>query len=550
MTQESALNILKLGHSVFLTGGAGSGKTHVLNQYIDWLQSHKIEVAITASTGIASTHIGGTTIHSWSGIGIRDYLSEYDIDELEQKKNLYSRYTQTKVLIIDEISMLHASRLDMVDTLARGIRKDTRPFGGMQVVFCGDFFQLPPITRGENNASKDFAFNAKVWKELNPVICYLSSEHRQAGDLLGDILRNVRAGTVEDSAYEMLLSASANLEKITHTKLFTHNIDVDRINNDEYSKITGPEKIFEMTHKGKRSFVESLMQNCLAPEMLRLKVGTRVMFIKNDIARRYSNGTLGIVKSFDQSGFPVIETNNKSTVVAIADAWRIEEDGKILAEIKQLPLRYAWAITVHKSQGMTLDAAEIDLSKSFSYGMGYVALSRVRTIKGLNVVGMHENALALDPEVSIFDVQLKAKSDRAEAAVEKYSGDELLAMQNTFITKSGGSLEKVSKVARKEKEPTKIITKKLIEEKLELKEIATKRQLTVGTIISHIEDLVKDGVLLDIGYMVRSIPHYKSIQTVFTKHPESTLTELMKELEAKKIKTTFDDLRLVRASKL
>ena len=184
MTQEDALAILKLGHSVFLTGGAGAGKTYVLNEYIKWLKSHVISNAITASTGIAATHIGGVTLHSWSGIGIKDRLTEYDLDELEQKKNLYTRYKGTQVLVIDEISMLHAHRLDMVDLVAQTIRKDSRPFGGMQVVFCGDFFQLPPVSRNKEVSVNDFAFNAKVWKKINPVVCYLTTEYRHTSDNL------------------------------------------------------------------------------------------------------------------------------------------------------------------------------------------------------------------------------------------------------------------------------------------------------------------------------------------------------------------------------
>jgi ATP-dependent exoDNAse (exonuclease V) alpha subunit len=411
MTQEDALNILKLGHSVFLTGGAGSGKTYVLNQYIKWLKSHVINTAVTASTGIAATHISGVTIHSWSGIGIKDHLSEYDIDELEQKKALYTRYKSTQVLIIDEISMLHAHRLDMVDLIARTIRKDERPFGGMQVVFCGDFFQLPPVSKNKNIEIKDFAFNAKVWKKLNPVVCYLTTEYRHTGDSLSLLLRDMRSGILEDHHKKTLLvSTKKSVAHTTHTKLFTHNEDVDRINDAEYSLIEGDEKVFEMITKGKSNLVDSLMQNCLAPEILKLKVGTRVMFVKNDQGKRYNNGTLGIVSKFTNLNVPIVKTVIGEEITVTQDVWRIEEDGKIKAEIKQLPLRYAWAITVHKSQGMTLDAAQIDLSKTFTFGMGYVALSRVRTIEGVELLGFHDDALIMHPEILRLDKDLHERS--------------------------------------------------------------------------------------------------------------------------------------------
>lgn len=551
MTQEDALNILKLGHSVFLTGGAGSGKTYVLNQYIKWLKSHVISTAVTASTGIAATHIGGVTIHSWSGIGIKDHLSEYDIDELEQKKALYTRYKSTQVLIIDEISMLHAQRLDIVDLIARIIRKDERPFGGMQVVFCGDFFQLPPVTKNKNIEIKDFAFNAKVWKKMNPVVCYLTTEYRHTGDSLSLLLRDMRSGIFQDHHKKTLLaSTKKSVAHTTHTKLFTHNEDVDRINDVEYSLIEGDEKVFEMTTKGKSNLVDSLMQNCLAPEILKLKVGTRVMFVKNDQGKRYNNGTLGIVSKFTNLNVPIVKTVTGEEITVTQDVWRIEEDGKIKAEIKQLPLRYAWAITVHKSQGMTLDAAQIDLSKTFAFGMGYVALSRVRTIDGVELLGFHDDALLMHPEILRLDKDLHEKSSRGEIALQKYNKDELTQLQEKFITRAEGVLEE-QEVEEKdesiEKIPTREITKKYISEKVSLTDIALKRDLTVGTVISHIEDLIKRGEKIDIRYMTSSIPHHKIIQNTINKNPEAKLTELMDMLKKKKTNISFEDIRLIRS---
>ena len=548
MTQEDALNILKLGHSVFLTGGAGSGKTYVLNEYIKWLKSHVISVAITASTGIAATHIGGVTIHSWSGIGIKDRLTEYDIDELEQKKALYTRYKSTQVLIIDEISMLHAHRLDMVDLIARTIRKDERPFGGMQVVFCGDFFQLPPVTRNKEVEIKDFAFHAKAWKKLNPVVCYLTTEYRHIGDSLSLLLRDMRSGILEDHHKESLLaSTKKSVAHTTHTKLFTHNEDVDRINNAEYSLIEDDEKVFEMTTKGKANLVDSLIQNCLAPEILKLKIGTRVMFVKNDQGKRYNNGTLGVVTKFTNLNFPIVETIAGEEITVTQDVWRIEEDGKIKAEIKQLPLRYAWAITVHKSQGMTLDAAQIDLSKTFTFGMGYVALSRVRTIEGIELLGFHDDALLMHPEILRLDKDLYEKSSRAEKALQKYSDSMLRELHESFIMRADGTKdEQIVNNVEEGNLPSKEITRKFLEEKLSLEDISIKRDLTVGTIISHIEDLVADGIKLNITYLMSSIPHYKLIQNVIKKNPEARLRELIEILKKKKTNVSFEDIRLVR----
>jgi ATP-dependent exoDNAse (exonuclease V) alpha subunit len=147
MKQKEALKIMKMGKNVFLTGPAGTGKTHILNKYIKFLRNHGVEVAVTASTGIAATHLKGVTIHSWSGIGIKDNLTDYDLELLEQKEYLWKRYEKTQVLVIDEISMLSASTLNCIDRVCKLFKRSELPFGGIQVIFSGDFFQLPPIEK-------------------------------------------------------------------------------------------------------------------------------------------------------------------------------------------------------------------------------------------------------------------------------------------------------------------------------------------------------------------------------------------------------------------
>ena len=232
MLQSEALDILKMGKNVFLTGPAGSGKTHVVNEYVKYLKSMAVDVAVTASTGIAATHIGGMTIHSWSGLGIRDRLTDYDIDDLMQRQYLYKRFERTKVLIIDEVSMLHHYRLDLIEWICRQMKRSDRPFGGMQVVLCGDFFQLPPVTRGDIVES-EFAYKAEVWGSSKLTICYLSEQHRQKDNIYLSILSQIRENKVTEKTIDLLksrLNAQDNLGTGT-TKLYTHNIDVDVINN-------------------------------------------------------------------------------------------------------------------------------------------------------------------------------------------------------------------------------------------------------------------------------------------------------------------------------
>ncbi len=411
MTQDRALELLREGHNVLLTGPAGSGKTYVLNEFIAWAKKEGKKVAVTASTGIAATHLNGVTIHSWAGIGIKDALSEQDIGGMMQKEFLKKRFLGTDILIIDEISMLHSYRLDMVDQILRLIR-DRRdvPFGGIQIVLSGDFFQLPPI---EKNSSKThFAFEAAVWEEARLAVCYLDTVYRQANDPLLQILQEIRNGEVSEALGESLMERAdvTPPDTITPTRLYTHNIDVDKQNAQELAAIVEPVRQFQMTSFGKKQDVATLKKYCLAPEMLELKIGAQVMFVKNNFSAGYANGTLGTVVDF-VSDAPVVQTADGEEIVVPVESWVMEIAGAIIAQVSQFPLRLAWAITVHKSQGMTLDAVSVDLSKSFVAGMGYVALSRVRSLDGLYIVGLNRMALSVDPLVQHFDGQFQKQSE-------------------------------------------------------------------------------------------------------------------------------------------
>ncbi len=297
MTQAEALKIMQTGVNVYLSGSAGSGKTYLLNQYIAWLRDHNIPVAVTASTGIAATHMGGMTIHGFSGIGIRDFLSDYDLDALTQKPYLSKRFEETQVLIIDEVSMLHARTLDMVERVARAFRRNDKPFGGMQVILSGDFFQLPPITKrgfGDNDnqdaeeAPKDFVFYSNAWMAAKFAVCYLTEQHRQEDEIFTRILNKIREGHVDDEHLAHIGDRmGAELpDGVRPTKLYTHNVDVDAINYGELGTIDGAEKVFGMYSKGRTNLVEILKKSCLAPETLRLKVGAEVMFIKKEWEKR------------------------------------------------------------------------------------------------------------------------------------------------------------------------------------------------------------------------------------------------------------------------
>ena len=577
MRQSSALDILKTGQNVFLTGSAGSGKTYTLNQYINYLRARRVPVAVTASTGIAATHMNGTTIHSWSGIGIKDELSERDLTNLARKQFLADRLKDTAVLVIDEISMLHAKQLNVVNEVLKHVRKSPLAFGGIQVVVAGDFFQLPPIgSRGESNREK-FAFMSQAWLDAGFHICYLSEQHRQVSEEanggidLDDILNQIRRQEVSFESIAALENTFNQDIDIKRTRLYTHNLNVNKINDKELADLKGETMRFDATLNGDTKLVETLKKTVRTQDELILKVGAKVMFIKNNTELGVSNGTMGelvgfaAVKVEDDSSksdalidddastdseskakadkkdkakeknkvvitkkMPVVRLNTGREVVAEPEEWIIEDEhGEVLASYEQVPLCLAWAITIHKSQGMTLDAAEIDLSRTFELGQGYVALSRLKSLAGLQLLGMNEMSLQLDPLARGADKRFLVLSDEADANYAMLDEKSMKQEHDNFILKSGGTLSKsvidaYASLQKKRREQqlaqqnkkqklgnqiadksasTLLATRLLLEESLSIAEIAEARGLAQSTIMRHISDLKRQDPSLACDHL-------------------------------------------------
>lgn len=442
--------MLKTGANVFLTGEPGSGKTYTINQFVKYLRERGIDPSITASTGIAATHIGGMTIHSWSGVGIRNFLSRYDLDHLATNEYLVKRLTRAKILIIDEVSMLSPDILSAVDAVCREIRRDTQPFGGLQTILVGDFFQLPPIFKNEISKPQStllktpaarFAYESPVWKKSNFLVCYLTEQHRQEDTEFFSLLSAVRQNDFRAEHLNLINERIVKEEKVKNKtpKIFSHNVDVDAVNEEMLAKIKSEERKFEMHSHGSKFLVEVLKKGCLSPEILKLKIGAEVMFTKNDQKSGFVNGTLGVVVGFDEeNGLPIVRTRAEREIVVEAAAWAVEENGRVRAEITQLPLRLAWAITVHKSQGMSLDEAVIDLSDAFEYGQGYVALSRLRSFSGLHLLGHCERAFEVHPDVLEKDKEFRTSSEANREAFFKIPENELKTMHRNFVVSCGG----------------------------------------------------------------------------------------------------------------
>ena len=568
MQQSSVFEILKSGKNTFMTGSAGTGKTYVLNQYIRYLKERKIYPSILAPTGIAASHLGGQTIHSFFSLGIRDQIDEEFLDSLLKKKNLQTRFATLIVLIIDEVSMISPAIFTAMDLILKGFKKSALSFGGVQVILSGDFFQLPPVSR--NNPSKRFAWQSPCWRELDLRTCYLEKKFRQDDDDIIHILDEIRSGLITQKTHDLLESRFHQELSIefTPTKLYTHNIDVDRINLQELDALPSPAHIFKSENTGSKANIEKIFKTSLVLEDMTLKKNAIVIFIKNNQELGYVNGTTGMVTGFDKdTKMPIVKLSNNRLIDVARENWVVENaKGEVSAKVSQLPLRLAWAITIHKSQGMTLQSAEIDLSKTFESGQGYVALSRIKSLQGLRLMGINDMALQVDPLIRSIDDRIKGASIKAFDEIDTLSEEERERREVEYIRSIGGTVdtseiekekEKLSKVKEltvKSKVANHVQTLEYIKETDSLEALARIRDLSVGTIIKHLEKLKEENKDLDIDKFKPAEELYKKVDTVVTKilaenkeenFTETKILKLKPIFEAFNGEVSYDEIRLV-----
>ena len=565
MKQETALKLLKAGENVFLTGSAGAGKTYTLNQYIQYLKIRKVPVAITASTGIAATHMNGMTIHTWAGIGIKDTLSDDDLKRMKERKYLKEHLENTQVLIIDEISMLHAKQLNLVNQVLKYFKESDEAFGGIQVVVAGDFFQLPPVSKNEERNRDKFCFMSEAWVEAKFRVCYLTEQHRQDDETLNQILNAIRAQDLQHNHIQALTSVRQQDIGETFTRLYTHNLDVDNLNFQHLNAIDGESHQFNAVLDGNEKLLETLKSSVRAPEELTLKKHAKVMFVKNNFDMGYINGSLGEVIGFDEDDehglLPKVQLSDGSVLLVEPETWSVENDaGKAIASFQQIPLRLAWAITIHKSQGMTLEAAEINLSHTFEKGQGYVALSRLKSLEGLRLTGFNDQALELDSLAIKADRRFQELSEEAE---QHFANIDLTAQHQTFIRHCGGTLN-ASEIARNERKFAKNAdknsyasstldeTKELFENGYEIMDIAQERGLTPATIINHLARLHKEQGL-DISVAHPGDEVVEQVRKIYKRLKKGQRSENFNEdgsiklrpiVEATQPKMGYDQVRL------
>ena len=412
--QNLANNYMLNGHNLFLTGAGGTGKTHTINTYKK-LASKDLKIATTSTTGVSALLMNGVTLHSYLGIG----LGKGSVDQLYVKisKNNYIRkkWKELNVLIIDEVSMLTPTLFDKLEHLARRIRKDERHFGGIQLILSGDFCQLNPVEDPDQ-----FCFEAKSWDKCINKIVYLTDIIRQSDVEFQQFLNEIRLGIISDKTRQILNDKTKNTivhSDITPTKLFALNNDVNKLNETKLNELAtvGVEFFeYEMSFnflkkcKDQDSMIQHFTKNCIAPQTLQLCIGAQVMLIANlDVSSGLVNGSRGIVVAF-KNDFPIIKfLNGKEQSIEFYTWSSYDSEDNLILQADQIPLKIAFSCSIHKCQGVTLDYAEINLENVFAPGMAYVALSRIRDLKGLNISGKVDiSSIVVHPKALDFYAKL------------------------------------------------------------------------------------------------------------------------------------------------
>ncbi|EOX92974.1 DNA repair and recombination protein pif1, putative [Theobroma cacao] len=413
--QNNVLDHVRGGLSVFITGSAGTGKTVLLKHIIKILKKTYGEsgVFVTASTGIAACALGGQTLHSFAGIRIGDGNRGMLLDLVLNDREARRRWNKAQVLVIDEISLVDADLFDKLEYIAKTVRESDKVWGGIRLVVSGDFFQLPPIFKGHDPSRKEFAFEADCWDASFDIQVELTKIFRQSENRFIKLLQGVRRGNSDPEDLQFLKqSCSASEPHPSAVRLYPRIDDVNKVNEEKMKALSEEQVIYEAIDRGKKPWKRQLALG-LAPDKLVLCKGARVMLIKNlNVMHRLVNGATGIVTGFTETKggtvlspdnlLPVVKFDSGPEMVIEPQKWYVMVGSRPVAWRLQLPLVLAWALSIHKCQGMSLDRIHTDLSRAFGYGMVYVALSRVRSLDGLHLSGFSPSKIKAHPKVLEF----------------------------------------------------------------------------------------------------------------------------------------------------
>jgi ATP-dependent exoDNAse (exonuclease V) alpha subunit len=399
---EEILIKIKAGNNLFITGGAGSGKSYTLMRLKERLGK---ELALTASTGVASLNIGGITIHSFAKLGIGTDSLEKILLKIAKDKKCEKRLLNVRYLAIDEISMLSAKFLNLLNRILKEVRGNDAPFGGVIMLFFGDFLQLPPVIK--NYEEDGLCLFCESWREGEFETILLTSNHRQKDDIdFFEMLRCIRMGQNLDDAYKKLQSRVGVRTERRIIQLVSHKEQANLINQHNLGLLPFEEKIFTAKYEGKEEFIRAYLPHFEENVVLKLKRGARVMLNFNlNVEDGLYNGILGNVIDFDEKGFPVVFFDEiKQPILVMQNDFLIEDSftSEVLFCFTQVPLQLAYGVTIHKSQGLTFDFIKADISRCFANGQAYVSLSRAKTLNGLFLEPFGKHIFKSDARVTSY----------------------------------------------------------------------------------------------------------------------------------------------------
>ena len=451
--QEQALSAFNSGYNLLLTGPGGSGKTALIKQMVETSKAGGKNIQVCALTGCAAVLLNcqAKTVHSWAGIGLANGPADLVIKRIITNKKKIQNWKKVDILIIDEVSMMSQKIFEILDGIARGVRKQKShlPFGGIQIVFSGDFYQLPPVSSSLNTSfstvnngdgygydyddstASAFCFESHLWESTIKVVVQLKKIFRQTDDVYTNILNRIRVGKLSKSSFDILNRQLNKTMPATFkpTILLPRKKDVEVINMAEMAKLTSNEKKYTLqrvemlpdelaaTYNSSRNISSEqremeytyMVNNIMAEKEIILKVGAQVMCIANidmESAEPLVNGSQGVIVDFVSNGLPLVQFTNGYKRIIQYHTWSSETNASI--GVKQVPLIYAWAVTIHKSQGMSLDMAQIDAGSSiFECGQTYVALSRIKSLDGLYLTAFDPQKIKVNKKVQEFYSRLE-----------------------------------------------------------------------------------------------------------------------------------------------
>lgn len=402
--QSQALEVLQSGENVFVTGGAGSGKSFLLKHFVRDLDPKQFP--ILASTGAAAVLLAGRTFHSFFGLGIMEGGAQATFDRLSQDGRVLKRLKKIEGFILDEISMIPQSAFEVAEKLARVARESKLPWGGLRVILVGDFAQLPPVTR---NGPREWAFLSEAWQRTGlQAVCLKHNQRVQDHEFL-DVLADVRHGLVSSRVKNYLESyLRENDQDDKAIRLFPRRDQSEGFNQSELAEINSQEIHIDSIYLGEEKQIEILKKSAPVPPRLTLKVGCQVMFLQNDPQKRWVNGTRGMVAEISQEKIIVEKKNFRQVTVERSQFSLLNAEGQVTASVINFPINLAYATTIHKSQGATLDDLWVNLSGLWEPGQAYVALSRLSRPSGLRLLGWNSRSFLIDPQVVRFYKELQS----------------------------------------------------------------------------------------------------------------------------------------------